>query len=669
MPRKAAADRTFESYSLPAAEDVFETSRRATYMLFGVVAVVAFFAFFWAQGMVGNARQVYFAQARGRLVVSGAQVAGHVSAWAGEQARMARLLGASPVWADMLEGHKTQNTDKALTVIDRATPLGAQGFDVLLLNTGLQPVWHTGSTATKLAPDTRAMAARVIKSGAGTLATLPLVWHEGHMVLRQFVPVVKGHKVQGVLLLGSGFDAHFVNGPLEALRDIGTHSQLVELTSQGFALLAPRGLYPVPEGRVGRLFDLRPAITGTDRPAVYSVATPVEKLPWLFVVQSTDKDTVMAPIRQYALQVYAVVGLGALVVMLLVAAVSARMASVRNRFIAAQYRSFARHIDDQHQVLVGINNTLSDHLALRGQDGAFVYVNPAFETFWDVKLDDLRGLRPEDIFPPETAAFFTEGDIAVANGQGWHAANIEVPVAGQTRILRVDRNPLYDARQGLRGSITLARDITEFVGQKRKINRMRDETVETLVRAIEVRDPHLAGHADRMATLAEKVGEGMGLSADDLLVLRFGAHLSGIGKVFIDRDILTKPGKLTAKEQKELHKHVEYAQKILGGSQFELPVENAVCQMSERMDGSGYPDGLKGAQISIHARILGLCDVFCALVAPRAYRDALHADEALALMEKDRKKFDPEALATLATLAEGLSPAAVERLLEGLGAV
>ncbi len=170
--------------------------------------------------------------------------------------------------------------------------------------------------------------------------------------------------------------------------------------------------------------------------------------------------------------------------------------------------------------------------------------------------------------------------------------------------------------------------------------RMLGQTMKVLIRAVEIRDPYLAGHHERVARLAVKMGNKLGLATEDRSTLFYGAQLSGIGKIFVPQEILTKKGKLTKAERAKLEKHVVHAESVLSDVDLDVPVADVISQMHERLDGSGYPLKLKGQDVQFLSRVLGVCDVYCALTQPRSYRKEMLAPEALDLMVKEGKKFD-----------------------------
>ncbi|HEY8448970.1 MAG TPA: HD-GYP domain-containing protein [Bacillota bacterium] len=170
--------------------------------------------------------------------------------------------------------------------------------------------------------------------------------------------------------------------------------------------------------------------------------------------------------------------------------------------------------------------------------------------------------------------------------------------------------------------------------------------VAELVAATERHDPHTAGHTYRVARLAVRLGEEMGLQPEHLRALAQGAMLHDIGKIRVPREVLNKPGPLSEAEYQLVQQHPEHGYQIarlLGTLSDELDV---IRYHHERWDGRGYPKGLKGEQIPLLARILSVADVYDALTSARPYREAWPEDQALAYIRAEAgKQFDPSCVA------------------------
>jgi putative two-component system response regulator len=150
----------------------------------------------------------------------------------------------------------------------------------------------------------------------------------------------------------------------------------------------------------------------------------------------------------------------------------------------------------------------------------------------------------------------------------------------------------------------------------------------TLALTIEARDPNTNGHCERLAHHAVLLGRTLGLSADDLNALHRGGYLHDVGKVGVPDSVLLKPGKLTAEEMELMRRHPEIGDTLCAPLQSLRHVRPIILSHHERLDGSGYPAGLKGDQVPLLAQIVGIVDVYDALTSRRPYRAALSPDEA-----------------------------------------
>ena len=158
----------------------------------------------------------------------------------------------------------------------------------------------------------------------------------------------------------------------------------------------------------------------------------------------------------------------------------------------------------------------------------------------------------------------------------------------------------------------------------------------------ELRDPYTAGHQRRVAEIAVTIGAELGLDARRQEGLRVAGQLHDVGKITIPAEILSKPGKLKPTELLLIKDHAEAGYDILKIVEFPWPVAEVALQHHERMDGSGYPQVLKGEAILLEARIMAVADVVEAMSSHRPYRAGLGIDKALAEIERGRgTAYDP----------------------------
>lgn len=175
-----------------------------------------------------------------------------------------------------------------------------------------------------------------------------------------------------------------------------------------------------------------------------------------------------------------------------------------------------------------------------------------------------------------------------------------------------------------------------------KLRRAQDQTVVALASASEIRDPYTSGHQQRVTKLACAIAENMDLSENQIEGLRIAGLLHDIGKISVPAEILSKPGKITQDEYNIIKQHCQIGYEILKGIEFPWPVAQIVLQHHEKMNGSGYPQGLIGEEILLEARILTVADVMEAMSSHRPYRAGLGIDKALdEVMSNKSTFFDP----------------------------
>jgi PAS domain S-box-containing protein len=208
--------------------------------------------------------------------------------------------------------------------------------------------------------------------------------------------------------------------------------------------------------------------------------------------------------------------------------------------------------------------------------------------------------------------------------------------------------------------ITLAgtvQDVTEQVQTARRLHQALVSTIQAIGRAMDKRDPYTAQHQDRVAHLSVAIARRLGFNEDRIEGLRLGASIHDIGKIYVPSDILNRPRRLSEVEFALVKEHCVVGEDIMAGIEFPWPMAAMIRQHHERMDGSGYPDGLEGDAITLEARIIAVADVVEAMATHRPYRASLGLPVALAEIRKNRGRlYDPGVVdACLAVMDDGFS--------------
>jgi putative nucleotidyltransferase with HDIG domain len=162
------------------------------------------------------------------------------------------------------------------------------------------------------------------------------------------------------------------------------------------------------------------------------------------------------------------------------------------------------------------------------------------------------------------------------------------------------------------------------------------------VEAIEAKDAYTRGHCERVADIATTIGTHLGLTEREVEMARMAAVLHDIGKIGIDEQVLTKKGRLTPEEYEQIKRHPGIGARIVEGIPLPREVRDAIYLHDERWDGRGYPEGRRGAEIPLLARILELADAYEAMTSSRSYRAAMPKEKAIGeVLAGKGAQFDP----------------------------
>lgn len=377
--------------------------------------------------------------------------------------------------------------------------------------------------------------------------------------------------------------------------------------------------------------ERRSPLDGSD---VLSVGLPVQSLPWL-VLQEIESEVALSPLTQLRRVLIAIALLAVAVIGATLFAVWYNQSNTYNRAMAEQYRDLAGRIDAQKRLLDGINGAIRELIGLKRRDGTYAYVNPAFAEAVGRPVDQIVGQSDEAVFGHGQARRLEHSDQAAIESEVAIRAEEQIYLGGERRFLEISKVPLHrdEPPADIDGIVMVARDVTDLVDERRKRDAALHHTIDALVRTIELSDPYLAGHSLLVRQLALMMARELDLPEDEVAALGIAANLAQIGKIFVPREILNKPERLTPEELRLMETHVEHAAEVLRDIDFGMPVRETVYEMYERMDGSGYPRRLSGEEIRVTARVLGLADVFAARIRPRSYRSAITPDEALSVLK------------------------------------
>jgi putative nucleotidyltransferase with HDIG domain len=223
----------------------------------------------------------------------------------------------------------------------------------------------------------------------------------------------------------------------------------------------------------------------------------------------------------------------------------------------------------------------------------------------------------------------------------------------QDQLARREREAADKERQLERYAADLRETFKEERARTQQLTRSYAATVRALSNAVEARDAYTGRHAERVAAYGIEIARVLGMEGLDRPELEFGFLLHDIGKVAVPDAILYKPGLLTGAERALMARHPVVGAEILDGIEFLADAARVVRCHHERWDGSGYPDGLRGQEIPLVARVFAVADVLDALTTDRPYRRGLPLEEARAMIvEASGSHFDPAVVTAFESISD-----------------
>ncbi len=635
-----------------------------------VVAAAAVAGYLFVQN---RERQVYDALERRLELFAGSRVA-VIQTWLDGTVRLSTQLVNNDLFRLFAtESDLAAATDPLAAQLSQQAPYMVDALTEFVRQNELRSAYLLGRDgssrlasggAPDLGADRAALAREVAEAGQARFAPVRTAGREFELDFYRPVPAMQAEntgtppRTVGVFLMTvpvTNQVAEFLApGPFA---QPGEHSAIVQ-RGPGDALhaLVPEAagvaVQPVDPARVPNAaeplpFAERASVAGGG--VVFSVGLPAADMPWL-VVQEIDRDAALAPVRATANVVIIVSVLATLLIAGALAATWFFEQSAHNHAIAEQFRDLASRIDAHRRLLAGIAGAIREYIGLKRLDGTYSYVNPAFATALGRPVDQVVGQGDEALFGHGTAQRLALTDQAALRHGDVPPTEEQIYFAGTLRHVEISKVPLIREDGSPDGIVSVARDVTELFEQRRKREAAIRHTIDALVKTVELSDPYLAGHSRLLRGFGGLVARRLDLPGLDVAAVEIAADLSQIGKPIVPRDILTKPERLSPEEIEIMQTHIHHATAVLADVDFDLPVHETIAQMYERLDGSGYPAGLSGDAIHIRARILGVCDVFCARIRPRSYRAAISHELALQILSDHPSKYDAAVVAALAEI-------------------
>lgn len=282
------------------------------------------------------------------------------------------------------------------------------------------------------------------------------------------------------------------------------------------------------------------------------------------------------------------------------------------------------------------------HVAL---DGRWLRVNGKMCRLLGYEADELRALTFQDVTHPddlhadlEQARRLLDGEIdTYTMEKRYLRKNGSSLWASLTVSLHRDSSGAAEYFIAVVVDISARKAAEEHAhSAAHALDRALLQLVQALTRSVEKRDPYTAGHHERTAQLAGLIAARMALPAEQVEGVRLGALVHDLGNIYVPTEILNRPGRLNDFEYALVKTHPQMGYDILKDVDLPWPVQDMILQHQERLDGSGYPQGLTGNAIILEARIIAVADVVEAMTSHRPYRPALGVEQAMAELRRGR---------------------------------
>lgn len=282
-------------------------------------------------------------------------------------------------------------------------------------------------------------------------------------------------------------------------------------------------------------------------------------------------------------------------------------------------------------------------ISLKDIQGHFILVNREFEELYDLPQEKIIGKTDYDIFPKKVADMYRLNDQKALEEGGPVQVEEVVHLKDGCHTYIAIKFPLYDTTGSPYATCGILTDITERKRSEVELQKGHDrlkqaleDTIGSIAKAVEARDLYVAGHQRRVALLACAIAKEMRLDADLIEGVKMAATIHDIGKIHLPAEILSKPARLLETEFALVKSHPEVGFEILKDIKLPWPVAQVVHQHHEHLDGSGYPQQLKGDDILLESRIVCVADVVEAMAGHRPYRPAKGIKKALQEIEKNK---------------------------------
>jgi PAS domain S-box-containing protein len=438
-----------------------------------------------------------------------------------------------------------------------------------------------------------------------------------------------------------GFLVRSTGQVIEYLSPVPDHEKPLELKmavntpnlDAGFAIANPR------------VFDDKHVDYGSRR--VLMTSRSFSQAPWTLIYE-VQRAEAMGPAESRFSGLLAALLLAIALVAALIIAVWRHASSRRSREAAQQAQQAASRLAEQRNLLRLVTDSQHASIFILDTEGRYLFANRQAAEGTGLQSQELNAKTIASVLGPHTAKRYVELNERALEG-GRLVSDVEpIQTPSGERVVQSEHIPLEATSDMPRSVLTVEHDITEAVRERERRTRTLDRLVRTLVSVVDRRDPYSARHSARVAQLAKAVATEMGLSPTEIETAEIAGNLLNLGKILVDRDVLTRSGQLSLDERQLVRQSVLAGADLLEGIEFDGPVVETLRQAQCHWDGSGVPAGVKGEDILISARVIAVANAFVGMTSRRAHRAAMSVDQAVeTLLRGVGKEFDRRVVAAL----------------------
>lgn len=383
-----------------------------------------------------------------------------------------------------------------------------------------------------------------------------------------------------------------------------------------------------------------------------TVSRKIDRTPWVLIRSTSRAEALAQADQRFQNSLFGIVGLTLLIGAAFLIAWR-HGSSVRAKMESSRYRQAAERAINAAKFGRILADSQQEKISVVDYEGRYTFANKRVVEGLGLKTKDVVGKSMASIIGPINAAKLAQTNNQVFQTKEPKSAIYTLTDNDQAQIVSVDHVPLAGDLDYPPGVLMVMNDITELMKGRREREETLRQVVQTLVKLVGKKDPYSTYHSAKVAKVANCIAVEMDLEEDIIRTIDLTGNLINVGRITVSNSLLNKKGPLQPEERKTLHDAMFKSAELLEEINFDLPVIETLRQIGEHWDGTGEPNGLKGEEILITARILAVAHAFVGMVSDRAYRPPCEFGEAYDYLNAEAgKQFERAPIAALINYME-----------------